>query len=66
MKTRSRIFQFFSYDYFKDLSAPLTFAKKLGFLAGVVSKIFTIENALQSKNQFSRNAFGKSYNVILS
>ena len=63
MKTTSRIFQFFSYDYFKDLSAPLTFAKNLGFLAGVVSKIR--ENALQSKNQFLRNAFGKSYNVTL-
>ena len=65
MKTTYRIFQFFSYEYFKYLSAPLTFAKNLGFLAGVVPKIFTIENAIQSKNQFLRNAFGKSYNVTL-
>ena len=54
-------FAIFCYDYCEDLLAPITFAKKFGFLAGVVSKIFAIENALQSKNQFLRNAFGKSY-----
>ena len=61
MKTTFRIFQVVCYDYFEDLLAPLTFAKKFGFLAGVVSKIFTIENALQSKNQFLRDAFGSGY-----
>ena len=45
----------------EDLLAPIAFAKNFGFLAGVVSKIFAIENALQSKNQFLRNPFGKSY-----
>ena len=61
MNTTSRISQFFCYDYFEDLFSPITFAKNFGFLAGVVSKIFAIENALQSKNQFLRNAFEKSY-----
>ena len=28
---------------------------------GVVSKIFAVENALQSNNQFLHNTFGKSY-----
>ena len=45
---------------FEDLLVPITFAKNFGFLAGVVSKMFTIENALQLKNQFLRNPFGKS------
>ena len=44
MKT-SQILQF-SYDCFEDLLAPITFAKKFGFLAAVVSKIFAIENEL--------------------
>ena len=60
MKITSRILQFFCY-YFEDLLAPITLAKKCGLLAGVVSKIIAIENALQSKNQFLRNPFGKSY-----
>ena len=51
MKT-SKILQVFCYDYFEDLLAPVTFAKNFDFLAGVVSKIFAIENALQLKNQF--------------
>ena len=33
----------------------------ISFLAGVVSKIFAIENALQSKIHFLRNVFEKSY-----
>ena len=62
MKT-SKILQFFCYDYFEDLLAPITFAKNFSFLAGVVSKTFATENALQSKNQFLNNAFG--YRVTL-
>ena len=58
--TSRRILQFFCHDYLEDLLAPISVAKKFGFLAGVVSKIFAIKNALQSKNQFSRNSFGKS------
>ena len=62
MKTTSRILQFFCYDYFEDLLAPITFAKNFQLSKWcIVSKIFAIENALQSKNQFLRNAFGKSY-----
>ena len=60
MMTTTRILQFFCYDYFENLLAPITFAKSFGFLAGVVSKIFAVENSLQSKNQFLGNAFGKS------
>ena len=41
----SKILQFFCYDYFQDVLASVTFAKKFGSLAGVVSKIFAIENA---------------------
>ena len=52
MKTMFRILQFFCYDYFEDLLAPVIYTKKFSFLAGVVSKTFAIENALQSKNQF--------------
>ena len=36
-------------------------AKSFSLLPGVVSKTFSIKNSLQSKNQFLRNAFGKSY-----
>ena len=61
MKKTSKILQFFCYDYFEDFLASVTFEKYFDFLAGVVSKIFAIENALQSKHQFLRNAFGKSY-----
>ena len=61
MKTTSTILQFFCYDYFEDLFARITFGKNFGFLAGVVSKIFAIENALQTKNQFLCNAFEKNY-----
>ena len=61
IKTTSRTLQFFWYDYFENLLAPITFAKKFGFLAGVASKTFPIESALQSKNQFLHNAFGESY-----
>ena len=60
-KATSRILQFFCYDYFEDLWAPMTSAKNFSFLADEVSKTFAIKNALQSKNQFLRNAFGKSY-----
>ena len=60
MRTTSRISQFFCYDFVEDILALVTFAKNFGFLAGAVSKIFAIENALQSKNQFLRNAFRKS------
>ena len=35
------------YDSYEDISAPITLAKKFGFLAGVVSKVFAIGNALQ-------------------
>ena len=45
----------------EDFLGPKTFAKIFGFLAGVVSKIFAIKNALQSKNQFLRSAFEESY-----
>ena len=63
MKTTSRqeFCKFFCYDCFEDILAPITFTKNFSFLAGVVSKIFVIESALPSKNQFLRNAFGKSY-----
>ena len=37
MKTTSTILQFFCYDYFENLLASVTFAKKFGFLAGVRS-----------------------------
>ena len=59
MKTTPRILNF--YDYFEDVLVPTTFAKIFGFLADVVFKIFAIENALKSKDQFLRNAFGESY-----
>ena len=55
-----RILQSFCFDYFEDILASITFSKNFGFLAGVVSKIFAIENALQSKYQFLRNVCGKS------
>ena len=54
-KTPSRILQFFCYGYFEDLLAPKTFAENFGFLAGAVSKIFAIKNALQLKDQFLRS-----------
>ena len=38
MKLTSRILQFFGYDSFENLLAPVTFAKNFGFLAGLVSK----------------------------
>ena len=52
MKITSRILQFFfCCDYFENLLAAITFAKKILLsLAGVVSK-----------NHFLRNGFGKSY-----
>ena len=59
MKTTSKISQFFCYDYFENLLAPITFANIFGSLAVVVSKIFAIEDALQSKNQLLRNALEK-------
>ena len=52
MKTTSKILQFFFHDYLEDLLALITFTKKFGFLAGVVFKIFAIENTLQSKITF--------------
>ena len=52
MKVTSRILKLFRYDYFEDLLTARTFVKKIGFPVGVVSKIFAIENALQSKNQY--------------
>ena len=61
MKTTPRIFQFFCYDNFVELLAAITCAKNFYFLAGVVSKIFAIESALQPNNQFLRNAPEKSY-----
>ena len=63
MKTTSRqeFCKFFCCDCFEDLLAPITFTKNFGFRAGIVFKIFAIESALQTKNQFLRNAFGKSY-----
>ena len=60
MKT-TRILQFFCYDYFEHLLVPITFAKVFGILASVVSKIFAVENGLQSKNQFLPNTLRKSY-----
>ena len=54
-------FAIFCYNYLKIFLALITFAKNFGFLADVVSKIFPMENALQSKNRLSRAAFGKSY-----
>ena len=57
MKTTVRILRFFRYDYFEDLFASITFAKKLM----LVSKIFAIENAWQSKDRFLRYAYRKSY-----
>ena len=61
MKTTSKILQLFCYNQFEELFAIIAFAKKFGFLAGVVFKIFAIKNALQSKIQFLPNAFEKSY-----
>ena len=61
MKATSTILQFFCYEYFEDVLAPITFSKSFDYLAGVVSKIFANENALQSKKQLWRDAFGKSY-----
>ena len=49
MKTTSRILQFVCDNYFEVLLAPITFAKNFVFVAGVFSKIFAIENALQLK-----------------
>ena len=61
MKTTSRIFQFSCYDHFQDFSAPITYAKKFGFLAGVVCKIFAIKNALAT----NRNVLlQQNHNVI--
>ena len=60
MKQCLEFCNFFRYDYFEDLLAPITFANYFGFPAGVVSKIFAIENALQPKNLFLHNAFEKS------
>ena len=37
-------FAIFCYGYFEDLLASTTFAKKFGFLTGVVSKIFANQN----------------------
>ena len=54
-------FAIFCNNYFEDLVAFITFAKNFGFLAGVVSETFVIENALQSKTQFLHNPCGKSY-----
>ena len=53
-------FAIFCYNYFENRLALITFAKNFGFLADAVSKIFPIENALQPKNRFSLDAFGKS------
>ena len=61
MQTTSRILQFFCYVSFKDLLALTSFAENLSFLTCVVFKIFAINNALQSKHQFLRNAFITSY-----
>ena len=44
----------------KIFFTPITFAKNFGFLAGAVSQIFAIDNALKSRNQFLRDALGKS------
>ena len=46
-KTKSRILQFFCYDYLEDLFASITFAKNFDFLAGIVSKIFVLKMRLQ-------------------
>ena len=51
-------FESFSYDYFEDLLAPITFAKNFGVLAGVVFKIIAIKNELATNcnvNQFHCN-----------
>ena len=42
----------FCYKYFEDLLALITFAKNFGVSADVVSKIFAVENTLQSKINF--------------
>ena len=52
MKILSKILQLFCCDYFEDLLASITFAKNLGFLAGIVSKIFA------NKNTFATNHNG--------
>ena len=61
MKTTSRILQYFVMIILKIFLAPITFAKNFGFLAGVVSQIFAIDNVLKSRNQFLRDALEKSY-----
>ena len=50
MKPTSRILQFFSYGYFEDLLAPISFAQNFGFLACVVSKIFTIKSTFATNS----------------
>ena len=65
MKTTSRILQYFVMIILKIFLAPITFAKNFGFLAGVVSQIFAIDNALKSRNQFLRDALEKSYRIII-
>ena len=61
MKTTPKFFQFFYYNNLVELLAAITCAKNFYFQAGVVSKIFAIENALRPNNQFLRNAPEKSY-----
>ena len=61
MKDTATNIPIFCYDCFEDLLASIPFAKKFSFLAGLVSKIFVLQDVLQSKNQFLRNAFGRSY-----
>ena len=50
---------FLLWIFWRSFSSD-NFCKNFGFLAGVVSKIFAIKNALQPNNQFLRNAFRKS------
>ena len=51
MKT-SMILQFVDYGYFEELLAPITFAKKFGFLAGVVSKYSRLKMHYNQKINF--------------
>ena len=43
-------FAIFCYDYFEDLLASITFAKKFGFPTGVVFKIFANKNAFATNH----------------
>ena len=50
----SKILQFFCYDSFEDLLAPVIFAKNVGFLADIVFKIIAIKNAFATNHNINQ------------